>query len=122
MRAVVVGLVAVLALSACTSDGGGDDAATAVEVEAPSSAPSVAIPDGAPPDELVVERLEEGTGEVATEGDTVRVNFVAAAWSSGEVVDSTWDRAPFQFTIGGEGEIRGFDGHGIDDHDRLAKS
>jgi peptidylprolyl isomerase len=108
--AALAGLLALTGIAvACSDEGSADDAATAESAEAPSAAPDVEVPaDTAPPEDLQVTRLVESDGPTVGEGDTVRVHFVAVAWSTGEVVDSTWQRAPFQFTLGQGAEIAGW--------------
>jgi peptidylprolyl isomerase len=72
--------------------------------------PDVAIPDAPPPTDLVVEDLEEGTGEEATSGRTVDVHYVGVAWSTGRQFDASWDRGgTFSFGLGAGQVISGWD-------------
>jgi peptidylprolyl isomerase len=72
--------------------------------------PDVTIPDTAPPAELVVEDIEVGEGGEATAGQTVTVNYVGHAWSTGEQFDSSWDRNDtFAFRLGAGQVIQGWD-------------
>jgi len=77
---------------------------------APATKPTVTIPDGPPPGDLVVEDLEIGTGEVARAGSPVRVHYVGVAWSDGNEFDSSWGRnGNFEFALGAGQVIAGWD-------------
>ena len=72
--------------------------------------PTVDIPAGAPPAELVREDLEVGTGAEATAGKTVEVHYVGVAWSTKKQFDASWDRREtFDFPLGKGRVIRGWD-------------
>ena len=72
--------------------------------------PSVDIPAGAPPAELVIEDLVTGTGTEATPGSTVEVHYVGVSWSTKKQFDASWDRGrPFDFPLGAGRVIRGWD-------------
>ena len=72
--------------------------------------PTVDIPAGAPPAELVREDLEIGTGAEATPGKTVEVHYVGVAWSTKKQFDASWDRGEtFDFPLGKGRVIRGWD-------------
>ena len=72
--------------------------------------PSVDIPSGAPPAELVREDLVVGTGAEATPGKTVEVHYVGVAWSTKKQFDASWDcRETFDFPLGKGRVIRGWD-------------
>jgi len=47
---------------------------------------------GPPPTKLVVKDLKVGTGAVAAPADTVTVNYIGVACSTGKVFDSSWSR------------------------------
>jgi peptidylprolyl isomerase len=53
--------------------------------------------------------IEEGTGETPQPGQMVRVNFTMWVKATGEEIDSTRDREPFEFTLGHGEVIDGFD-------------
>jgi peptidylprolyl isomerase len=77
---------------------------------APRTKPSVTIPDGAPPTELVVEDLEVGDGPEAEAGRPVAVHYVGVAWSDGNEFDSSWSRSDvFSFPLGAGHVIPGWD-------------
>ncbi len=75
-----------------------------------ASKPDVPIPDGAPPAELVIDDLTEGTGPQAAAGQQVDVHYVGVSWSDGKQFDASWDRrATFGFKLGGGQVIKGWD-------------
>jgi len=73
--------------------------------------PQVTVPTGeAPPTELLVEDVEEGSGAEAVAGSTVDVHYVGVAWSTGKQFDSSWDRrGNFSFPLGAGRVIAGWD-------------
>jgi len=72
--------------------------------------PSVSIPDGPPPAELVIEDLEVGEGPEAVAGSPVAVHYVGVAWSDGNEFDSSWSRSEhFTFPLGAGHVIPGWD-------------
>ncbi|MFV0308120.1 MAG: FKBP-type peptidyl-prolyl cis-trans isomerase [Desertimonas sp.] len=72
--------------------------------------PSVSIPEGDAPTELVVEDLTVGQGAEATAGHNVIVNYVGVAWSDGNQFDASWDRGDtFDFRLGAGQVIQGWD-------------
>ncbi len=74
------------------------------------SKPSVDVPDGPPPTELVVEDLSVGDGPEAVAGQTCSMHYVGVAWSSGQQFDASWDRGqPFSFPLGQGDVIAGWD-------------
>lgn len=64
--------------------------------------PEIQIPAGTPPPtSLQVQDEVVGAGAEAKTGDSVTVNYVGVAWSTGEEFDSTWERdEPAEFTLG----------------------
>jgi peptidylprolyl isomerase len=73
--------------------------------------PHVYVPPGeAPPAELAIEDLEEGTGAEAAAGQEVEVHYVGVAWSTRKQFDASWDRGdPFRFGLGQGQVIKGWD-------------
>lgn len=73
--------------------------------------PHVYVPPGeAPPAELVVEDIEEGSGDHAEPGRDVEVHYVGVAWSTRKQFDSSWDRGEtFRFGLGAGQVIKGWD-------------
>lgn len=74
------------------------------------SKPTVEIPAGDPPGDLVIEDLVVGDGNEATAGSNVDVHYVGVAWSTGEQFDASWDRNDsFLFALGRGEVIAGWD-------------
>jgi peptidylprolyl isomerase len=72
--------------------------------------PSITIPDGAPPAELLIEDLEVGEGTEAVAGANVTVHYVGVAWSDQQQFDASWDRDEFfEFPLGRGYVIAGWD-------------
>ena len=72
--------------------------------------PSVSIPEGDPPADLVVEDIEVGDGPEAVSGSVVTVHYVGHAWSDGKQFDASWDRNDtFAFRLGAGQVISGWD-------------
>jgi len=72
--------------------------------------PTVEVPDCAPPETLVINELERGTGKEAKKGDKVSVQYVGVGFESEEEFDSSWSRnEPFPFTLGNSEVILGWD-------------
>ena len=72
--------------------------------------PTVSIPAGAPPAELLIEDLEVGDGAEAVAGANVTVHYVGVAWSDQQQFDASWDRDDlFEFPLGRGHVIAGWD-------------
>ena len=72
--------------------------------------PSVTIPDGPPPTDLLIEDIEIGGGQAAEAGKPVNVHYVGVSWSTGEEFDSSWSRGElFSFPLGAGHVIPGWD-------------
>lgn len=75
-----------------------------------STKPTITIPEGAPPAELVLEDLEVGEGAEAVAGANVTVHYVGVAWSDQQQFDASWDRDEFfEFPLGRGYVISGWD-------------
>lgn len=62
--------------------------------------PTIAAPSGEPPTTLQIKDLTEGTGDVASAGSTVTVNYTGMSWSNGQTFDSSWLRGePITFPL-----------------------
>ncbi len=84
--------------------------ARVARMTSPATKPSVEIPDGPPPTELVVEDLSVGDGPEATSGTTCTMQYVGVSWSTGQQFDASWDRgSPFSFGLGAGQVIQGWD-------------
>ncbi len=74
------------------------------------SKPTITIPAGDPPTDLLIEDDVVGDGTEATVGSTVVVHYCGVAWSSGQQFDASWDRNdPFDFPLGAGHVIQGWD-------------
>jgi peptidylprolyl isomerase len=74
------------------------------------SKPSITIPSGDAPADLVIEDEIVGEGAEATNGQTVIVHYVGVAWSTGKEFDASWNRGDtFDFRLGGGDVIAGWD-------------
>lgn len=123
-------LTFLLALIACAAFvfagcGDDDDSTTAESTEATAAAeapaggesssggektkPTVTVPQGAPPKQLEIKDLEEGSGAEAKAGDQVTVQYVGVGYESGEEFDTSWGREPFAFGLGAGMVIPGWD-------------
>ena len=72
--------------------------------------PSISIPAGEPPADLVVEDITVGEGKEATSGCRPVMHYVGVAWSNGKEFDASWDRRePFSFRLGAGEVIGGWD-------------
>ncbi len=121
VMAVIGGLVMVGALAACAST---NDAAQPSRTVAPGTLPAttttappvctpaepltvdagkptVEVPDGPAPTELVTTDLTVGDGPVAAVGDTVQMQYVGVSYSNGEEFDASWKTGtPLEVTLG----------------------
>ena len=71
--------------------------------------PTLEFTDSTPSDELLVEVLHEGDGQVVEPGDTIHCHYLGQVWD-GNVFDNSYDRgAPLSFQIGVGMVIRGWD-------------
>lgn len=81
-----------------------------VATSAKKTKPKVEVPDCSPPEDLVINELERGTGREARAGDKVSVQYVGVNFEDGEEFDSSWSRnEPFSFTLGNSEVIQGWD-------------
>lgn len=65
---------------------------------------------GPAPDDLVIEEITLGVGDVAAKGQTAVVHYVGVAASSGEEFDASWNRGDtFSFPLGAGYVIAGWD-------------
>jgi len=73
-------------------------------------APTITVPEGEPPAELIIQPLIEGEGAVVEAGQTVTVHYTGVKWADGSKFDSSWDTgAPATFSIGTGDVIVGWD-------------
>lgn len=121
LRRAVTAFAAVallLGAASCGDDGtdapDGDAAAGGSGWDSPDAgradgAPTIAEPDGPPPERLVVDDLTEGTGTAVAPGMIALVDYVGANHSDGTVFDSSYGRAPFPVLVGAGRVIPGWD-------------
>jgi peptidylprolyl isomerase len=109
VRALTLALCLAVAIAGC----GGDDSSTTGGDSAEAgelSKPKIEVPKGAPPKELEIEDLVEGSGDEAQAGDEVAVDYVGVLYKSGEQFDASWDRGEsFSFKLGSGSVIQGWD-------------
>jgi hypothetical protein len=68
-------------------------------VRAPDGRPGLIIPEGAPPQEIVVQTLKKGDGQKITGDDAVRVHYTGVVWGENEPFDTTWDAEAASLTL-----------------------
>jgi peptidylprolyl isomerase len=103
------GILAVVVVIVLLAQGGGSSDET-TSVADPGSKPTVEVPTGPPPTQLVVKDLKEGDGEEAKAGDTAGVQYVGVLYDTGKEFDSSWERGqPFPFQLGSGQVIPGWD-------------
>jgi len=72
--------------------------------------PTITIPAGDPPDELVIDDLVVGEGTEACAGCRPVMHYVGVAWSTQREFDSSWSRnETFDFRLGAGEVIGGWD-------------
>jgi len=72
--------------------------------------PTITVPDGAAPTELVIDDVVVGEGALAGQGVQAKVDYVGVSWSTGTEFDASWNRGePLAFTIGAGQVIQGWD-------------
>jgi peptidylprolyl isomerase len=101
-------LIAAIALVACGDD---DDPPPPQDpLTDTSTKPVIPRPSGSPPDKLQVEDIVKGKGRAAKDGDTVTLDYVGTAFSTGEEFGSSWegDALP-PFVLGAGDVIKGWD-------------
>jgi peptidylprolyl isomerase len=105
---IFAAVLAVIVIVVVVARGGDEDGGTETAEAKPK--PTVEVPEGPAPDELVVEDIEEGDGAEAQTGDTVSVNYVGVLLDGGTEFDNSYDGGqPFEFQLGAGGVIPGWD-------------
>ena len=105
-------ILTLFSLSACTTDGGapsdspqGESGSTMSNVPTVSGdlgqEPTISAPQGNPPVELVTEDIAIGSGKEALTDSTLTVHYTLMAWSTGEIVESSWVGQPASFPLSG---------------------
>ena len=67
----------------------------------PDQKPTIELPGGEPPTELIVKDITEGDGAAAEPTSTVTAHYVGVGWSSGKQFDASWDNGgqPVSFPL-----------------------
>jgi peptidylprolyl isomerase len=103
------GILVVAVVVILVARGGGSSGET-TSVADSGSKPTVDVPKGPAPTQLVVKDLKTGDGAEAKSGDQVSVQYVGVLYSDGKQFDSSWDRGqPFSFQLGTGQVIPGWD-------------
>lgn len=112
-------LAGVLALTGCTTDGGapsnspmGNTSESSQNESTTNSggnmptvsgeagqAPQLTAPQGNPPATLEIEDVILGDGALAGANSTLTVHYTLMAWSTGEVVETSWNGQPATFPL-----------------------
>lgn len=72
--------------------------------------PTVEVPEGPAPADLVVEDQVIGEGPEAVVGSQIRAHYVGVAHATGKEFDASWDRgSPLEFRLGTGRVIKGWD-------------
>ena len=106
-KATLISLSILLTLSTLTGCGAksvsNDATATNPTVSgAAGSKPVIGAPEGAAPTTLVTNDIIVGTGKEAVASSTLTVHYTLMAWSTGQVVESSWDGgSPATFPLSG---------------------
>jgi peptidylprolyl isomerase len=79
-------------------------------LEDTTTKPVIPKPSGSPPRRLEKRDIVKGKGPAAKAGDTLTVNYVGVAFSTGEEFDASWDRGqPYPVSLGAGDVIAGWD-------------
>jgi peptidylprolyl isomerase len=62
-------------------------------------APTISKPSGTPPAELTTKDIIVGTGAEVLPTSTLTVHYTLMAWSSGEIIESSWTGQPATFPL-----------------------
>jgi peptidylprolyl isomerase len=102
-------LVVVVAVILIGRGGGSSDDTSKADITVPNG-PTVKLPTGPAPTQLVVKDLKTGDGAEAKAGDQVSVQYIGVLYDNGSKFDSSYDHGqPFSFQLGGGQVIQGWD-------------
>jgi peptidylprolyl isomerase len=96
----ILALLPMLLLTACTTDGGVDPMVNQNSTSSGSfpevggnkdSKPTISAPVGNPPTTLQSKDIFQGSGKEAVATSVLEVHYTLMAWSSGTLVESSWD-------------------------------
>ncbi|MFJ1545548.1 FKBP-type peptidyl-prolyl cis-trans isomerase [Streptomyces sp. NPDC088246] len=71
--------------------------------------PTLSKGTGNPPKELKTRVVSQGDGATLKNGDAIQVNYLGQAWDSDKPFDNSFDRKPFDLTLGAGMVIQGWD-------------
>ena len=75
-----------------------------------SQRPTISVPAGDAPTDLVIDDEVVGDGAEALSGAQVSVDYVGVSWTTGQEFDASWNRGDtLAFTIGAGQVIQGWD-------------
>ncbi len=110
-----ISAISLALLTGCSTDGGapsdsprGDSTSSSTNESganmpkvsgAANEAPTISAPTGNPPADLVTEDVIEGSGKAAVADSTLTVHYTLMAWSTGQVVESSWAGEPATFGL-----------------------
>ena len=106
-KATLISLSILLTLSTLTGCGAKSVSNEATETNptvsgAAGSKPVIGAPEGAAPTALVTNDIIVGSGKEAVASSTLTVHYTLMAWSTGQVVESSWDGgSPATFPLSG---------------------
>lgn len=91
--------LSLLLLTSCTTDGGMDPMVEQSQADfnlpqisgAQGVKPNISAPTGQPPSTLEKKDIFTGTGKEAISSSVLEVHYTLMAWSSGQLVESSWD-------------------------------
>jgi len=97
--------------SAATPSGSSNSALPSVSAVA-GEAPTISAPTGSAPSQLTTSDVIVGTGAEVLPTSTLTVHYTLMAWSTGEIIESSWGVQPAVFPLAGvvEGWQKGLPG------------
>ena len=105
---ILVVAVAVILIGRSGGSSSSSDTAKA-DITVPNG-PTVKLPTGPAPTQMVVKDLRTGTGAAAKSGDQVSVQYIGVLYDNGSKFDSSYDHGqPFSFKLGSGQVIPGWD-------------
>jgi len=100
-------LAVVVAVVLIARSGGSDTGTISSDL---NEKPTIEVPSGPAPSELVTKDIVTGDGATAEQGDTVKVQYVGVDYATGKQFDASWDNGkPFSFQLGSGQVIPGWD-------------
>ncbi|MEU3655052.1 FKBP-type peptidyl-prolyl cis-trans isomerase [Streptomyces sp. NPDC032161] len=99
-----------LLTGACGNDNGSASEFPAITAGAKfGEKPTLSKGSGNPPKELKTKVLSQGDGPEVKNGEAVQVNYLGQSWDSDKPFDNSFDRKPFDLTLGAGMVIQGWD-------------